>query len=66
MLQLMLGEVASVVTAGQKVLPGKAQELGYQYKHPELEEALRDVFTPQPEPSRPQPAPVAAGAGHHH
>jgi uncharacterized protein len=66
MLQIMLGEVASVVTAGQKVLPRKAQELGYRYKHPELEEALRAVFTPRPEPSRPRPAPVAAGAGHHH
>ena len=66
MLQLMLGEVAGVITTGQKVLPKKAQALGYQYKHPELEEALRDVFTPRPEPARPVPAPVAAGGGHHH
>jgi uncharacterized protein (TIGR01777 family) len=66
MLQLMLGEVASVITTGQKVLPKKTQELGYRFKHPELEEALRDVFTPTPEPARPHPAPAGAGAGHHH
>ncbi len=66
LLQVMLGEVAKVVTSGQKVLPQKAQELGYQYKHPELEEALRDVFKPRPKLARHEPDRVAAAAGHHH
>lgn len=66
MLQVVLGEVASVVTSGQKVLPRKAQELGYRYKHPELEEALRDVFRPRPKPVAARPEPLAAGAPHHH
>jgi uncharacterized protein (TIGR01777 family) len=66
MLNLLLGEVASVVTAGQKVLPRKAETLGYQFKHPLLEEALRDIFALRPAraPSHLEPAP--AGAGHHH
>ena len=43
-LKLMLGEVAGVITAGQKVLPRRAEELGYRFKFPDLEGALRDVF----------------------
>ena len=66
MIQLMLGEVAGVVTAGQKVLPTKAQALGYHYKYPELTEALRDIFASKPEPAKPMDKPVAAGAGSHH
>jgi len=65
-IQLMLGEVAGVVTAGQKVLPTKARALGYQYKFPELEKALRDVYTPKPENSSSSQKPVAAAAGSHH
>ncbi|WP_165228473.1 TIGR01777 family oxidoreductase [Aquisphaera insulae] len=44
-LRLLLGEVASVVASGQKVLPKRALELGYRYKHPDLAEALKDVLT---------------------
>ena len=33
----MLGEVARVVTTGQKVLPRKAKALGYRFKYPDLE-----------------------------
>jgi len=65
-IQLLLGEVAGVVTAGQKVLPTRARALGYHYKFPDLAEALRDVYTPKPVPSPPSPKPVAAGAGSHH
>ncbi len=46
-IQLLLGEVAGVVTAGQKVLPTRARSLGYHYKFPDLTEALRDVYTPK-------------------
>jgi uncharacterized protein (TIGR01777 family) len=65
MLQLMLGEVAGVVTAGQKVLPKKAMSLGYHFRHPELEGALHDVFKDKPKPVT-TVKPVAASAGAHH
>src|SRR5262249_34883577 len=67
LLQVVLGEVAQVITKGQKVLPRRAQELGYKFQHPELDEALRDLFTKRPAP-KPEPAPQkhAASAGHDH
>ncbi len=40
-LRVLMGEMADVVVTGQRVLPEKAQELGYTFKHPELSEALR-------------------------
>lgn len=42
-LRLMLGEVADVVINGQRVLPTRAQELGYTFKYPEVDEALRAI-----------------------
>jgi uncharacterized protein (TIGR01777 family) len=42
-LQLMVGEFAESLTTGQRVLPKKAQELGYQFKYPELGPALRAI-----------------------
>jgi uncharacterized protein (TIGR01777 family) len=44
MMKLVLGEVAEVVTKGQRVLPAKAQELGYQFRFPSLAEALGAIF----------------------
>ncbi|MHC5538699.1 TIGR01777 family oxidoreductase [Singulisphaera rosea] len=44
LLRIVLGEVAEVVTKGQKVLPAKALSLGYPYRFPELAGALRDVL----------------------
>ncbi len=44
MLRLMLGEVANVVTKGQNVLPRKALEAGYVFKHADLEGALRQLL----------------------
>lgn len=43
-LQLLVGEVAEVLVQGQRVLPKKAQELGYRFKYPQLEPALRQVL----------------------
>jgi uncharacterized protein (TIGR01777 family) len=43
-LRLALGEVASVVTRGQRVLPAKAQGLGYGFQFPTLEPALQDLL----------------------
>lgn len=38
------GEVASVVLEGQRVLPQRLQEMGFEFEHPHLEEALRHVI----------------------
>lgn len=64
-LRALLGEVADVVTKGQKVLPTKAQALGYPFQYPTLPEALKQIFAkvkPEPEPARPQ----AQGHAHAH
>ena len=38
---VLYGEMAEIVTKGQRVLPRKAQEQGYAFAHPDLDEALR-------------------------
>lgn len=43
-LRLALGELASVVAAGQRVLPSKATELGFRFRYAEVEPALRDLL----------------------
>jgi NAD dependent epimerase/dehydratase family enzyme len=43
MLRLMLGEVASVVTTGQKVIPRRTLDSGYDYKFTDLDLALQDI-----------------------
>jgi uncharacterized protein (TIGR01777 family) len=43
-LRVLLGEVAGLVTTGQRVLPRKALEWGYSFKFPEIDAALRDVL----------------------
>jgi uncharacterized protein (TIGR01777 family) len=43
-LRLALGEMADVVLGGQRVLPAKAQSLGFAFKYPALEEALRAIY----------------------
>jgi uncharacterized protein (TIGR01777 family) len=45
MLRVMLGEVAHVVTTGQRVLPKRAGDLGYVFKFPSIDEALKDVLS---------------------
>ena len=35
--------MAEIVTEGQRAVPERALELGYQFRHPELDEALRDA-----------------------
>ncbi len=42
-LKLTLGELASVVTTGQRVLPRKAVDGGYAFRFPEVEGALREL-----------------------
>ena len=62
-LRLMVGEVASAITTGQRVLPKKALELGYRFKYPHLAEALRDIVEYVP-PKAPEPVHAAAAAHH--
>ena len=40
-MRALYGEMAEIVTEGQRVIPRKAQELGYAFAHPDLDEALR-------------------------
>ena len=43
-LRLLFGELSSVLTTGQRVLPKKAADLGFRFRFPELEPALRDLL----------------------
>jgi uncharacterized protein len=40
----MLGEVADVVTTGQRVLPKKALALGYHFQFPTIAAGLTDIL----------------------
>jgi uncharacterized protein (TIGR01777 family) len=39
----LYGEMAEIVTTGQRAIPGRLTELGYRFREPELEPALRDA-----------------------
>ena len=43
-LNLLLGEVTTVVFDGQRVLPERLQQAGFEFQFPELEPALRDLL----------------------
>jgi len=43
-LQLLYGDMAQIVTTGQRPLPARLGQLGYGFRYPELEPALRDVL----------------------
>jgi uncharacterized protein len=42
--RLLYGRMAQVVTEGQRAVPAKALALGYRFRHPELEAALRSAL----------------------
>jgi uncharacterized protein (TIGR01777 family) len=44
LLRLLLGQVSRVVTTGQRVIPRRAMKLGYPYRFPDLEMALRALL----------------------
>ncbi len=44
LLKMALGEMSELLLGGQKVLPARLQASGYQFKYPELKEALEQVF----------------------
>ena len=43
-MQLLVGDVATVVMDGQRVVPDKLQALGFDFKFPDLEPALLDII----------------------
>jgi uncharacterized protein (TIGR01777 family) len=43
-LRLALGEVANVITTGQRVIPQRTLALGYQFQFPEIAPALADIL----------------------
>ncbi|MGH7829563.1 MAG: TIGR01777 family oxidoreductase, partial [Candidatus Binatia bacterium] len=43
-LRLLLGEMADMLLTGQRVLPAKAQKLGFTFKYPDLRQALQDCL----------------------
>ena len=42
--RVLYGGMAEIVTNGQRVVPRRAQELGYTFAHTDLDEALRDAL----------------------
>jgi uncharacterized protein (TIGR01777 family) len=42
--RLLYGEMAEIVTTGQRAIPSRLAELGYEFRHPDLEPALHDVL----------------------
>jgi uncharacterized protein (TIGR01777 family) len=44
-LRLMMGEVAGMLTRGQRAVPRRTMELGYEFEFPELSAALNDLLS---------------------
>ncbi|HEW81174.1 MAG TPA: DUF1731 domain-containing protein, partial [Nitrospirae bacterium] len=42
--KLALGELASLLLTGQRVIPEKILEAGYEFKYPTIDEALTAIF----------------------
>jgi len=42
--RLLYGEMAEIVTEGQRAVPARPLELGYAFRHADLDEALRDAL----------------------
>ncbi|MBX6315061.1 MAG: DUF1731 domain-containing protein, partial [Isosphaeraceae bacterium] len=62
LLGVLLGEVATLITTGQRVLPTKVQTLGYHFRFPFLSGALRDLFAQgSARTAPPERQPAAAG-----
>jgi uncharacterized protein (TIGR01777 family) len=41
--KVLYGDMAQIVTTGQRAVPGRLTELGYEFRRPDLEPALRDT-----------------------
>lgn len=47
-IRALYGEMAEIVTEGQRAVPRRTQALGYEFRHTELEAALRDALDRPP------------------
>lgn len=45
-LDLLYGEMASIIVTGQRVVPTRLRAMGFEFSYPDLEAALRDVLSP--------------------
>ncbi|MGA2320792.1 MAG: TIGR01777 family oxidoreductase [Solirubrobacteraceae bacterium] len=45
-LRMLYGEMAEIVTTGARVVPAKPLVLGFEFRHPELQEALSSALAP--------------------
>jgi uncharacterized protein len=43
-IKLLYGEMSQIVLDGVRMVPSRAAELGYEFQHPDLDEALRDTL----------------------
>jgi len=43
--KLLYGEMAEIVTTGQRAIPARLRELGYSFRYPAIELALKDVLS---------------------
>ncbi len=43
-IRLLYGDMAEIVTEGQRAVPRRAQELGFAFRHPDLDAALADAL----------------------
>ena len=43
-IRALYGQMAEIVTGGQRMIPERTLELGYAFKHPDLDEALRSAL----------------------
>jgi uncharacterized protein len=43
-IRLLYGDMAQLVTEGQRAIPRRAVELGYEHRHPDLDQALRSAL----------------------
>ena len=54
----LYGDMASIVTTGQRAVPARLEELGYRFRRPDLEAALRDATGSRPRGSLTRPSEV--------
>ena len=47
-IKVLYGEMSTIVTDGVNMVPARATELGYRFRHPEVGEALRSALALAP------------------
>ena len=44
MIRLVVGEMGTLLTNSQKVIPHKLLRHGFKFQHPDIDSALEDIF----------------------